>query len=440
MKITIFQSGKGDCLLLTSQDGKNILVDGGVSKAYRNHVRETIGKLNANDHPIDLIYVSHVDDDHIAGILQLMEDVIEWKRIPFQRATGNSSVKDPKFPKPPDTKAIWHNSFKSLTKDNKGAIEDQLVANTRIMNMDNNISDDMMEKVGEIASKYRDLTTSYKQGYTLTRRVVDQLKIPINPQTDGKLISVESMPDATVLGTMNIFVIGPFQEDLSKLRDEWNKWLKSNKKTIKEVNKEIEEDLEKFPVFSSMEGQWLSSIMSTLATALGSRDDVTPPNLASIMLLVEENGSKLLLTGDGHADDIIKGLMRHQKLNPLGRLHVDVLKVQHHGSKNNITKDFCEKITADHYIFCGNGDHHNPYIKVLELIVNTRQNLPVDHPQANLPYKMWFNSSSGVVNTELRRKHMEDVEKTIDNLAQNNNLIAFEFLTSGSKMEIEILP
>ena len=42
------------------------------------------------------------------------------------------------------------------------------------------------------------------------------------------------------------------------------------------------------------------------------------------------------------------------------KIHVDLLKVPHHGSANNLDEDFFERITADHYVFSGNGEHGNP--------------------------------------------------------------------------------
>ena len=47
MKIRVFQSDKGDCLLLTSASGKNrVLVDGGMSSSYTKHVAPALAKLS----------------------------------------------------------------------------------------------------------------------------------------------------------------------------------------------------------------------------------------------------------------------------------------------------------------------------------------------------------------------------------------------------------
>ncbi len=40
MKLRVFQSDKGDCLLITSSDGKNVLVDGGMASSYNEHVAQ----------------------------------------------------------------------------------------------------------------------------------------------------------------------------------------------------------------------------------------------------------------------------------------------------------------------------------------------------------------------------------------------------------------
>lgn len=435
MKLTIFQSGKGDCLLLTAQDGATLLVDGGMSNAYREHVRSTLGELTDSGRSLDLVYVSHIDEDHIAGILELMEDSVAWKRFDFQISTGNNRINEPDFPRPPTIKALWHNAFRALVEDNEGKIEDQLVANARITNAGLPFPSQLREQIAEKGDGYRNLATSVKQGLQLTRRAARQLNIPINPPTNGKLISVEEMPNNQAFGSMDIFVIGPFQKDLEKLRKDWNKWLSKNKEVVAEIEAELEED----PVTAVMdEGQKLASVVILLAAALGDRDAVTPPNLASLMLLAEENGNRLLLTGDGHADDISEGLRRHNKLDARGRLHVNALKVQHHGSKNNITKEFCERITANHYIYCGNGDHQNPHLEGIDLLVNAREGLPDNHPQAGKSFKLWFNSSAEVADTPKRKEHMQAVQEKVLSLAAKNELLEYEFLEQGSSFEIDL--
>ena len=74
MRLDVFQAGKGDCLLLTAKDGTRVLVDGGMRDDYRKHVAPALARLRRDDSALDLVYLSHIDRDHISGIPQLMDD------------------------------------------------------------------------------------------------------------------------------------------------------------------------------------------------------------------------------------------------------------------------------------------------------------------------------------------------------------------------------
>jgi beta-lactamase superfamily II metal-dependent hydrolase len=76
-----------------------------------------------------------------------------------------------------------------------------------------------------------------------------------------------------------------------------------------------------------------------------------------------------LLTGDGRGDHLLQGLERAGLLSPEGTLHVDLLKVPHHGSDRNVTKEFFETVTADIYVVSANGKHDNPDLITLKWMV-----------------------------------------------------------------------
>src|SRR5262249_57657513 len=128
---------------------------------------------------------------------------------------------------------------------------------------------------------------------------------------------------------------------------------------------------------------------------------------ASLMFLVQEGNQPALLTGDGHADDALKGLKQRNLLDANGKLHVDVLKVPHHGSEHNMTPAFAQAITADDYIFCGNGFSTNPETEVIDLLVEERKKaLP------NKPFTLWFNSTSKLTHPHFN-KHMHALSKNV---------------------------
>ncbi len=134
VKLTVFQAGKGDCLLLTGRGGANVLVDGGM--------RERLSRpRGAGARPArargasgsTLVYVSHIDQDHIAGVLQLLDDVVAWRVFDFQRSRGNTRFAEPERPRPPAIANVWHNGFRDQVRDNAGEIEDLLAARAAVL-------------------------------------------------------------------------------------------------------------------------------------------------------------------------------------------------------------------------------------------------------------------------------------------------------------------
>jgi beta-lactamase superfamily II metal-dependent hydrolase len=421
MKLTVFQSDKGDCLLLASADQKHVLVDGGMSSSFTRHAARSLGQLGA----LDLVYLSHIDQDHIAGILELMDDIVAWRVHDLQLASGNTHHPEPESPRPPEVHAIWHNAFHEQIGANAGPIADMLAATSTALSAANTAT------IKELAEAQQSLANSIAEAIRLTRRIGDrQLGIPLNQEFDGKLMFVRDSQPVLELGSLTIHVIGPFEEDLRKLRREWNEWLRNNRTQLENIRRRAREDEE---LLGLSEGERLVRVSVTLAEELGRRDNVTTPNLASLMLFVEEEDKTLLLTGDGHADDILRGLESQGKLDGSGKIHVNVLKVQHHGSEHNIHRDFCDRVTADHYVFCGNGEHRNPDLRVIELIVRSRL-----QGGDQRRFKLWFNSGEEATEKPANKAHMRKVERLARQLEEESEGRLRSFFLTGSKFTLTV--
>jgi len=101
--------------------------------------------------------------------------------------------------------------------------------------------------------------------------------------------------------------------------------------------------------------------------------DQSPYNLSSIVVLVEFGGKRILLTGDARGDHIVDGLIKARLLkNEDDTLHIDVLKLPHHGSDRDVEKKFFRQITANHYLISANGKYDNPELDVLRWISQAR--------------------------------------------------------------------
>jgi beta-lactamase superfamily II metal-dependent hydrolase len=428
VKLTVFQSDKGDCLLLTASDGTRLLADGGMRDSYAEHVAPALGALRQQDLALDLVYLSHVDQDHIAGILQLMDDEVAWRVHDFQLGTGNTTHREPHAPRPPKVAQIWHNAFHDQVGANAGAIDDMLAATAVVL--------EAVDQGGdrELARAQRDLTAGIADAIKLTRRVgPEQLGIPVNQPFDGRLALVRDGDAAIRLGSVSITLIGPFEQELADLRRDWNKWLRENQQTLERIRASMRQDAQRL---GTSEFDRLRANISLKAGELGDRSKVTTPNLASLMLLAEENGASVLLTGDGHRDDILKGLEHAGRLDQQGAAHFNVLKVQHHGSEHNLDQDFCRRVSADNYVICANGNDENPDLRVVEAIIDSRigsSRQRTRNDQASAPFKLWFNSSSTATPQEKNREHMKAVERLVTQRAGGSEgRMTFTFLNDHS--------
>src|SRR5262245_54779118 len=108
--LDVRRARQGDCLLLhygTKEKPGLIMIDGGPRGVYgaqlkpRLHaIRKARGLDENKPLDVDLLMVSHVDDDHIQGVLDLTKELLEAKR-----------EHQPQFLQ---VSSLWHNSFDEI--------------------------------------------------------------------------------------------------------------------------------------------------------------------------------------------------------------------------------------------------------------------------------------------------------------------------------------
>lgn len=430
MRLRLFQSSHGDCILLESLNDARVLVDGGIKSSFRNHVLPTLAELGA-DSFIDLVYVSHVDQDHIGGILAYLDNLVDWRVFRHRQSQGRTA-REPSELELPQIGEIWHNAFHDTVRANRGAIERFLGLSGEILSGHTNA------EFRSLGRRYTDLAQSVGEGIEVSRRISDkQLNIPLNDLWDGSLIARENTSDPISLGSLTIEVLGPTKKDLRELRKFWDDWLRPREAQMERLRRRMARDEE---MLTESGGSLIIDAAAELAqefglSDIGDRGKVTEPNLASIMLYVEDSdGVTCLLTGDGHMDDVEKGLEATGIVQPGQGLHVNCLKIAHHGAEFNSDLPHYQRITADNYVFCGNGNSHNPDRRIVDFVIDSRIGPATrrsQNPEANGRFKLWFNTNPDDDDNP-HADHMQNIRTRVQSRANSSNgRMRFAFQTQS---------
>ena len=417
MKLHLFQSAQGDCLLLEAADESLVLCDGGMRSSLKSHVRDELAKLREAGRELAYVYVSHIDRDHISGVLQLLEDEVEWRVFEYQQSNGNPEAAEPGVPRPPVINGLLHNAFRDQIGVNSKDVEDLLAAAVPTLFA---TADPRLVDVG---LELQNIAVSIPEAISVSRLTApDALDIPVNrlPGTTGpaRLLFFRDEAQSFNVGSLQFTIVGPSSQELTDLKAGWVTWLRANREQVRAIRRELKRRIEEFS--NGAEG-----LPFDLRDWNGIPDfrGVTAPNVASLMFMVEESGRRLLLTGDSQQDKILEGLTRTGYLADEG-LHLDVLKVQHHGSENNLDANFARQVSARHYVFCGNGLHGNPSPDVINVLFASRLGPAAARALAPAadgePFHFWFSTTSAAQEEgTARRQAFEEVESLVEELRQS---------------------
>jgi len=313
----------GDALLLhygTKRPANLIVIDAGPAGVYSKRVRPRLDELKAQNSPnkplpIRMVMVSHLDDDHVNGIEALTNDLVRkqenQEEIPYNIAT------------------LWHNSFDDILDTN--------AINTLAASLSS----------GGSLSKANPLSQTLPASVGQGRRVRDnaeRLGLSVNTPFTGLVMLPKKGKKTVNIGNgLKFTVVGPDMERAEILQAEWD------------------EKIQELGVAKKSEKQAKAAEFV----------DKSVFNLSSIVVLAEFDNKTMLLTGDGRGDHTIEGL-RKSKLLKNGKIHVNLLKLPHHGSHHNVAPEYFDTITADHYVVSADGRFGNPEIDTLKMISEAR--------------------------------------------------------------------
>jgi hypothetical protein len=293
----------GDCFLVRWDDGV-MLVDGGPDPTFDDELEPRLLELPVNPagrRVLDVVCVTHVDDDHIAGVQDLLK----------QLTRALDDLEAPPF----QIRQVWFNSVDELVENREAGLAaavEPLLA----------VSPDG-SAVSASINQGRDVRNRAARLEPLGTRRIPGLLQGMQPEVDGLAVTV----------------VAPDRGALDELIEKWR---------------------------TSEQTGDASAITAAYV-------DRSIPNLSSIVLLVEHAGRTALLTGDARGDRILAGLTDCRLLADGEPLRVDLMKLPHHGSENNVERAFFDRIHADHYVVSADGiRHHHPSEQTLRWLVESR--------------------------------------------------------------------
>jgi hypothetical protein len=329
------QAGTGDCLILhygNPDTPRFIVIDGGPTGIYSRSLKSRLQQLHdkfttgeSDQLKLEMVMVSHIDDDHIHGILDWMEEVGAGEAVPCNIAT------------------LWYNSFDDMLGDTSSALT------TRVASLSGEtLQSGAPADSGISSATMQVLAASVGQGRELRAQAAAR-GILLNGGFKGEsggpglvMVPDSGPPVVTRPGGLKLRVIGPNRKHLDALLKAWKKDVAAHPDPV----------------------------------VVASFVDKAVPNLSSIVAIAEFQGKRILLTGDARGDFIRDGLNAAGLLDADGRIHFDVIKMPHHGSNRNMELGWLQKITADHYVISANGQFGNPDDDTVNWICQARGDYP----------------------------------------------------------------
>jgi hypothetical protein len=322
--IEMLAAKHGDALWVEYKDGertRRLCIDGGPIGAYAA-LETCLARFPDDDNRVELLVVTHVDTDHIEGIIRLL------------------AMPRNKWPIAP--KDIWFNGYRHFApQDNLGGREGEMIS-----------------------------ALIHERDHKLWNKAFGGKAVVLGEDE-------EALPEITLAGGMVLTLLSPDRDKLTRMAKKWQQDLDKFGMTAGDLDAAWEQ-LASLPRFHLDDESTLGSAdLGQELQDMLKKVDGSEANGSSIAFLARCNDKSCLFLADAHRDIINSSLKKLAKQD--GKmLKVDAVKVSHHGSKNNLHPEFFDLVDAKHYLFSTNGDKHNhPDKAAVEAVIAGSKREPV---------------------------------------------------------------
>ncbi len=263
-------------------------------------IRARLEALPPDQRHFDLLVISHIDADHIGGVLTAVAEADE--------ALEGLAFDD-----------VWFNGWDHLHGKQ--------------------VAPDIESMGGVQGERLSHWLRGQKWNVAF-----DHWPVQRDPDADLQVVELHD--------GLRLTVLGPTPERMQKLIGKWQE------EVLKALGKGTLDAETVTPGIESMGSTWtgppvLESLqdLEDLASTK-SKHDRAPANGSSIALLLEYDGHAVLLAADAFADDLCEAIA---VLSPDEPLVLDLCKLPHHGSRNNVHRALVEAVDCPAWLFSTDG-------------------------------------------------------------------------------------
>jgi beta-lactamase superfamily II metal-dependent hydrolase len=316
------------------------LIDGGLVgtvQIIEQRIRE-VAKKEGGRCRLELLVLSHVDADHIEGLIKLL---------------GRKDL-------PLDIDDLWFNGWRHLPEPTATKDDEFLGA-----------------KQGEfLAALIRERGLPWNQAFG-----GDTVYVPRSEK--GRL------PRHKLPGGMELVLLSPGFEELLKLSKRWEEELEEAG-LLYATHEELLEALNQERKLAPDE-DFLSEEKIDVEELVGSkpRRDSSPANGSSIAFVGTFDGKRCLFSGDAYWTVLRDNAERLAKEEKKDRLALDAFKISHHGSRNNIGDDLLAALDCRCFLVSTDGSRFkHPDTEAIARLVGGTWRLD---PASDAPVDVMFN-------------------------------------------------
>ena len=343
MKITFktFHSSLGDCIFLLLHSKKkqfSIMVDcGSYEEPIQQFVREN---LNGE---IDLLIITHIDNDHIVGVTEMLSKSIKVNRIIFNcyQRSGSGEIQE----------------LNESQMERLRAIEKEigLIVKDVINPISTRSAPIAMKGVAATILGSPELKQVWDKEYTISGTQVDLKEWGVITFLSPTMTEIKNLDKEFCQVLFN-------ELNVDNVLGKWNKQENMFEILLRyamlQDNVQVPMKKAKTPKVKTdvvtLEDRLIHAANEPVDTK-----QITQANQASLAFVWEKDGHRVLIMGDANPDIVVKGLQQHYQEQSLPILF-DAIKVSHHGSHYNTTRELIRHADSEHFFFTGGMELKRP--------------------------------------------------------------------------------